>query len=176
MWIRRRRREEENICPPSVNAGWREKIDWHWISLTAFKGFGNSIQDGFNRTLDDLRGSIFCQSTVSKVYPGKDVYKRNTPAFQPFGNYCVNSNAPITKWICTIKGMKKYVQFKNTSFWYFMYLILIIFISNMHPSKAHVRENFASVVSLNLKKYSISTKKEYFYARLFILPTGRQAH
>ena len=52
-----------------------------------FKGFGNTILDGFIRTLDDLRGSIFCQSTISKVYPQTYVYKSNTPTFKNFSIY-----------------------------------------------------------------------------------------
>ena len=62
-----------------------------------FKGFGNSILDGFNRTLEHLRGFIFCQSSISKVYRDKEVYKRNLPAFQAFGNYCAGRNVAIAK-------------------------------------------------------------------------------
>ena len=50
-------------------------------------GFGNSIRTVSTGHWDHLRGSIFVNQLVSKIYAHPDVYKSKCPGFKQFGNY-----------------------------------------------------------------------------------------
>lgn len=86
----------------------KKKVDWHWTSLWHSK----DLEISFRTVSKDIgrknRGSIFCQSTGSKVYSHTDVYKSNSPAFPTFGFYATVSRAAPGKRNFTIGKMKIY--------------------------------------------------------------------